>query len=89
VKVTWLVEPVVAGLKAAVTPLGRPLAVRLTLALNPFCPSTEIVLPGLLCPSRTVKELDEEERLKPGTGMFTTIDPELVIAPEVPVTVTE
>ncbi len=36
------------GLKAAVTPLGRPDAARLTLPLNPFAGFTVIVLVPLL-----------------------------------------
>ena len=48
VSVKVLVPEVLAGLKEAVTPLGRFEAVRATLLLKPFCGETEIVLVPLL-----------------------------------------
>jgi hypothetical protein len=44
VKVTVLAPAVLAGLKLAVTPLGRPEAVSATVPLKPFCPRTAITL---------------------------------------------
>ena len=44
VKVSALVLVVLAGLNAAVTPLGRPVAARLTLLLKPLISLTVIVL---------------------------------------------
>jgi hypothetical protein len=44
VKVTVLVPVVEAGLKLAVTPAGRPLAVRATVPEKPFTGATVIVL---------------------------------------------
>jgi hypothetical protein len=44
VKVTLLVPVVDAGLKLAVTPVGRPLAASATVPLNPFEGATVIVL---------------------------------------------
>ena len=44
VKVSVLVLVVLAGLNDAVTPLGKPEADKLTLALKPFCGVTVIVL---------------------------------------------
>ena len=44
VSVSVLVLVVLLGLNAAVTPLGRPLAERLTLALKPFSWLTVMVL---------------------------------------------
>ncbi len=48
VNVSVLVDVVGFGLKAAVTPLGRPDAARLTLPLNPFAGFAVIVLVPLL-----------------------------------------
>ena len=48
VSVNVLVEVVGFGLNAAVTPLGRPEAVKLTLPLKPFRSVTVIVLAPLL-----------------------------------------
>jgi hypothetical protein len=47
VNVSVLVPVVLAGLKVAVTPAGRPEAVRLTLPVNPFSGLTVIVLVAL------------------------------------------
>ena len=44
VSVNVLVPVVLLGLNAAVTPLGRPEADKLTLLLKPFCGVTVIVL---------------------------------------------
>ena len=56
-----LVLVVLVGLKEAVTPLGKPEADNLTLALKPFCGVTVIVLVPLV-PCMTVKLLGDAER---------------------------
>jgi hypothetical protein len=56
-----LVLVVLVGLKEAVTPLGKPEADHLTLALKPFCGVTVIVLVPLV-PCMTVKLLGDAER---------------------------
>jgi len=87
-KTRTLVVLVLAALNVAVTPLGTPEAVKLTLLLKPFCPATLIVLLTLLVPpTRRVALLIEEERPKLGVGMVNTMGVELVKVPEVPVTV--
>lgn len=48
VNVKVLVPVVLAGLKAAVTPLGRPEADKLTLPVKPFCGVTVMVLEPLV-----------------------------------------
>ena len=60
VNVLALAEPV--GLNDAVTPLGRPDAVKLTLPLKPFCGLTEMVL-APLAPWAIVKLLGDAERM--------------------------
>jgi len=62
VSVIMLVLVVLLGLKDAVTPLGRPEAVKLTLPLNPFCGVTVIVLVPLL-PCMTLKLFGDAERV--------------------------
>ena len=65
VSVLVVVEEV--GLNAAVTPLGRPDADRLTALLNPFTGVTVTVLVPLF-PCMNVKLFGDADRLKPGTG---------------------
>jgi hypothetical protein len=65
VKVSTLVVVVVVGLKAAVTPLGRPEADRVTLPVNPFSGLTVIVLVPLE-PCVIVRLLGEAESVKSG-----------------------
>jgi hypothetical protein len=65
VKVRVLVVPL--GLKDAVTPLGRPVADKLTLPLNPFCGVTVMVLVPLL-PSAIDTLLGDAESEKFGGG---------------------
>jgi hypothetical protein len=60
--VNVLVPGVAMGLNDAVTPLGRPDADKLTLALKPFCGLTVIVLVPL-APCVIVKVLGDAERL--------------------------
>ena len=60
VSVNVLVLVVLLGLNDAVTPLGKPDADKLTLALKPFCGVTIIVL-APLAPCVIVKLFDDEE----------------------------
>ena len=65
--VSVLVVVVLAGLKEAVTPLGKPEADKLTELLKPFSLFTVIVLVTDL-PRPTLSVLADEERLKSGAG---------------------
>ena len=89
VKVSVLVLVVVlAGLNDAVTPLGKPEADKLTLALKPFCGVTVIVLVPLAA-WKTLKVLGDADSVKLPT-LFTVRETvvELVKRPAVPVMVT-
>lgn len=88
VSVKVLVVAAGFGLNAAVTPLGRPEAVKLTLALKPFCGVMVIVLVPL-APRLMLKELGEAESVKSGAGV--TVKESVVVLvrlPDVPVMVT-
>jgi hypothetical protein len=63
VRVSVLAPVVFAGLNEAATPVGRPDADKLTLALKPLCRVTVMVLVPL-DPSAIVKLLGEAERVK-------------------------
>ena len=67
VRVSVLESVAVAGLKVAVTPLGRPEAVKVTLLLNPFCGVIVIVLVPL-APWVRVMLAGDADREKPGIG---------------------
>src|SRR6202034_74308 len=82
-----LAPVVLAGLKDAVTPLGRPDAARLTLPLKPLWGPTVSVLTTLF-PWTTLRLLGDAERLKFGTVITRLIVALWVKLPEVPVTVT-
>ena len=89
VNVTVLVVAVGFGEKAAVTPLGRPEALRVTLPLNPLIGTTVIVLVAVLAWT-TVTELGFAVRLKFALPTGVTVRVTVVVcvsAPEVPVTV--
>jgi hypothetical protein len=74
VSVSVLVVVVELGLNAAVTPLGRPAMLKLTLLLKPFSGLTVMVLVPLL-PCTTVTELGLALRLKSGPDTtLTTIE---------------
>ena len=62
VSVSVLLLVVLVGLNDALTPLGRPEAVKLTLLLKPFCGVTVMVLIPLV-PCTIVKLLGEAERV--------------------------
>jgi len=87
VNVNVLVLVVLFGLKEAVTPLGRPVADKLTLPLKPFCGTTEMVLVPLV-PGAMLTLLGDAERVKLGTTTVNATDVVLVKLPEVPVMVT-
>jgi hypothetical protein len=79
-----------AGLNEAVTPVGNPVAVKVTLPVNPPVSVTVIVSVPLL-PCLTVREVGEEESVKPAVTLALTVSAMAVVAvvlPEVPVTVT-
>jgi len=65
VRVNKLVEVVGFGLNPAVTPLGRPLALNVTLPLKPFTGVTVIVLVPFE-PCATLSEVGFADRLKSG-----------------------
>jgi hypothetical protein len=65
VRVKVLVEVVGFGLNPAVTPLGRPEALKVTLPVNPFCGTTVMVLVPLP-PFATLRALGVAVRLKEG-----------------------
>ena len=69
VNVSVLVVVAEAGLNAAVTPLGRPDADRLTLPVNPFCGVTVTVLVPLP-PCMKVKLLGDADRAKLGAALM-------------------
>jgi hypothetical protein len=81
-----LVVVVLAGLNAAVTPVGNPVTARLTLPLKPFWPLTVMVLVPL-APWRTVRLAADAERLKLGATTVSDIVAVPLRVPEVPLTV--
>jgi hypothetical protein len=84
--VSVLAPVVLAGLNDAVTPLGRPDAVRLTLPLKPLSGPTVIVLAPLL-PCGMLRLAGDAESAKPGAAMVRAIVAVLFNVPEAPVTV--
>jgi hypothetical protein len=84
VRVNALVVFVLEGLKAAVTPLGRPEAVSATLSLNPFWPITLIVLLALPPPTRG-RLPAEDERVNVLACTVTAILAVRIRVPVVPV----
>ena len=90
VSVTTLVEVVLVGLNAAVTPLGRPEADRLTLLLKPLSLFTVIVLvPLLLCATDNVDgEADSEKSAVAVAEIVRLTVAVCVSEPETPVIVT-
>lgn len=84
-KVSVLVAVVVLELKDAVTPRGRPEAVKLTLPVKPFCPVT-VIVDVTFVPRARLSELGEAERAKFGRGV--TVSESVVLcdnAPDLPV----
>jgi hypothetical protein len=67
VSVSVLFAAVLAGLNDAVTPAGRPVAVKATVPLKPVCGATVIVALPVL-PGATFTLGTEEESLKPGAA---------------------
>lgn len=90
VNVKVLLEAVLAGLKLAVTPLGRPEADRLTLPVKPFTEFTVMVLLPLV-PCVMVRLVGEAESEKFGCAVALIVNETVVVwvvLPEVPVMVT-
>ena len=90
VSVSVLVVVVGFGLNPAVTPLGRPEALKVTLPVKPFTGFTVIVLVPLF-PCVTVTELGFAVRLKFGATAAFTVRLNVVVfvkLPDVPVMVT-
>ena len=87
-RVNVLLPVVLAGLKDAVTPRGRPEADRLTLPVKLFCGVT-VIVDVTLPPRARLNEFGEAESAKFGRGVTVT---EMVVTcdklPDVPVTVT-
>jgi hypothetical protein len=83
-----LVPVVLLGLKVAVTPLGKPVAEKFTLALNPFCGVTVIVLvpPAPWKKFRLAGDAESVKSAAPFTVRAIVVV--LVKRPEVPVMVT-
>ena len=77
-RVNVLVEVVLAGLKLAVTPLGRPEADRLTLPVKPFTGFTVIVLVPLV-PCLIVRLVGEAESEKLGCADAFTVNEIVVV----------
>jgi len=88
VKVNVLVPVALAGLNAAVTPLGNPETVRFTLLLNPFCGAMVMVLVPL-APCFTVRLEGDADSAKLGAEEVTVrlIEVVLVSVPDTPVTI--
>jgi len=86
VNVSVLVELVLAGLNAAVTPGGKPAIARLTLPVNPFAGATVTVLvPDAPC--ATLKLAGASVMAKPGGGATVTAMATVAVRlPEVPLT---
>jgi hypothetical protein len=61
------------GLKAAVTPFGKPVADKVTVPLKPFCGVTVMVLVPLApCVTVTLAGEDESEKFDPKDGQLFT-----------------
>lgn len=69
--------------KAAVTPLGRPDAARVTLPLNPLR-SVIVMVSVAVLPWTTVKEVADGASVKPVAGIVIVIAADCVIVPFVP-----
>jgi len=90
VRVNMLVLAVPAGLKDAVTPLGNPVADKLTLPVKPFCGVTVMVLVPLP-PCIMVRLFGDAESAKLTTGIGFTVRETVTVfdkLPDVPVIVT-
>ena len=87
VKVTKLVPVLPGAANAAVTPLGRPDADRVTLLLKPFCAVIVTIL-AADAPRRSPRVAGSRDSVKLGAVMVRAIVVVLLSAPEEPVTVT-
>jgi hypothetical protein len=91
VKVNTLDVVALAGLKDAVTPLGRPDADNATLPVKPFCGATVMVVVPAAAPCVTVTLEGAAERVKFCTAAAFTVSASVVVfvrVPDVPVIVT-
>lgn len=91
VSVSVLVVVVGFVLNAAVTPLGKPLAAKVTLPVNPFCGVTVIVLVPPVPPCVIVTLVGDAASVKLGFADAFTVKLTVVVCvklPEVPVMVT-
>ena len=73
VRLSELVVAVVAGLKVAVTPDGKPDADKLTLPVNPFCGVTVMVLGLPVAPCISVKLAGDAPSVKFGDAAALTV----------------
>lgn len=80
---------VVAAVKLAVTPVGRPVAANVTGALKFAALRMLMVTLALVLPLMTLRALADEVRVKLGVGTVTVMVVEAVSEPDVPVMVTE
>jgi len=86
--VTVLVPVVLAGIKEAFTPLGKPDAVKATLPLKPLCGLTAIVVPPLE-PWAKLKLEGEADKVKFGGALTVRVIVVVFVRlPDVPETVT-
>jgi hypothetical protein len=85
--VTVVALALVAGLKDAVTPFGKPAAAKLTVPLNPFCAFTARVVLALV-PGVRLIAVGVAASVNVGTAMVTLTVVVLFSVPAVPVTVT-
>jgi hypothetical protein len=88
VKDNVLDEALLAGLKLAVMPLGRPVAVKLTEPVKPFAAATLILEVAALPPIGADKVADADDIMKLGVGTVRLMFVELVMPPTVPVILT-
>lgn len=88
VNVSVLALVVLAGLKAAVTPVGRPEALRATVPLNPYSGFTVMTLVAVAA-GATLTLVGDAERVNVGGPVTVSVSlTALVRLPEVPVMVT-
>jgi len=81
-------EVLLVGLKLAVIPVGRPVAVKLTEPAKPFAAATLILEVAALPPIGVDKVVAEAVSVKLGTGTVRLMVAELVTPPTVPITFT-
>jgi hypothetical protein len=85
VRVSTLVVEVLAGLNAAVTPVGKPDADMATLPLKPFCPTTVMVVLAVP-PWPTLALAGTADNVNVGDGAGVELPPPQATSPMVPAT---